>query len=103
MSTLGSVIAARLQELGMTQNELASALCISKQYMSDIIRGNRHPHDWYFLQEIGAVLHLSQEYMLFLAGILPPDIRDREAIPEQVMEAFHAMRKVLQASSEKGT
>lgn len=89
---LGQAIAEKRKQLGKTQRALAKELDISFQYLCDIERGNRHPTDDYLLALIAAMLHMSQDYLYYLAGILPPDIREANADAELVMEQFNAFR-----------
>ena len=96
---LGRLIVERRRELGKTQKVLATELGISAQYMSDIERGMRHPTNAYFLEMLACLLHLSQDYIFYLTGQIPPDIRQADANAEQAIEGFNTFRKLLRERS----
>lgn len=95
--SLGMLIVKRRKELGKTQKVLASDLCISTQYLSDIERGMRHPIDIWFLENLASTLQLSKDYVFYLTGQVPPDIRRMDATPEQIGAAFDMMRALYKA------
>ncbi len=92
---LGKLIAQKRQEEGKTLKALASELNMSPQYLLDIERGNRKPNRDYLLEMIACVLHMSQDYVYYLAGKLPPDIREANASPDEVMTMFKSFRQLL--------
>jgi transcriptional regulator with XRE-family HTH domain len=94
---LGKVIAEKRNKLGWTQRDVAAKLGISFQYLCDIELGKRSPSDDYFLEMIAATLGLSQDYLYFLAGRLPSDIRQSDVGSEAITEGFKAMRTVLRS------
>ena len=94
---LGMLIVDRRKELGMTQRMLAKELFISYQYLSDIERGMRHPIDTWFLENLASTLQLSKDYVFYLTGQVPPDIRRMDATPEQIGAAFDMMRALYKA------
>ena len=94
--SLGKAIAERRAQLGWTLRHVASLLMISPQYLNDIELDRRHPTEDLFLEAIAVVLNLPGDYLYFLAGKLPPDIRRKDATPEQAVAVFTAMRRVLQ-------
>src|SRR5450755_333122 len=100
MSTLGETITETRHTLGMTAKELATALDLSPQYLSDIERGNRHPTDDALLLKTATTLYLSSDYVYYLAGIIPPDIRERQATEQEVITAFNEFRHVIRERQE---
>ncbi len=94
---LGEVIAKKRKQLGWTQRDVAAKLGISFQYLCDIELGKRSPSDDYFLDMIAATLGLSQDYLYFLAGRLPPDIRQSDLGADTITEGFQALRTVLRS------
>jgi transcriptional regulator with XRE-family HTH domain len=92
---LGNLIVERRKELGQTQKSLAADLHISKQYLSDIERGLRHPRDAYFLQLLACLIHVSQDYVFYLTGQIPPDIMQADANVEEAIKGFDTFRQQL--------
>lgn len=92
---LGTLIREKRKEQGLTQRQLAKILVISPQYLNDIEQGNRHPTDDYLIAMFACILHVSQDYLYFLANRLPPDIRDTPINPDEAIQGFNSIRKLL--------
>lgn len=99
--TFGQVIANSRKELGISQRELASKVMkedgnpISPQYLNDIERDRRNPPGDYLLEQFAQQLDLDKDYLYFLAGKLPSELRSGNTTPRQVQEAFKAFRRTL--------
>lgn len=93
---IGKFITEMRQKQDKTLTQLAQQLGISKQYLSDIERGNRHPVDATFLFLLANVLEVNRDYLCYLAGIIPPDIRRLDLSIEQVAAGFAVMRNLQQ-------
>ena len=99
--TVGEIIATGRKRKGMTLKELAEQVKkedgepISITYLNDVEHERRPAPSPYLLRQIADALHLSYEYLLFLARDLPEDLYDATATPEAVEAAFQAFRRTL--------
>jgi transcriptional regulator with XRE-family HTH domain len=99
--TFGQVLSAARRTAGLSQRELAARILkedgapISPQYLNDLERDRRNPPSSHFLKQFAAVLELPEEYLNFVAGQLPEDLRDASYAPDQVQAAFQAFRRAL--------
>ena len=102
--TLGQVILDARKNLLLSQKDLAALIRkedaepISPQYLNDIEHNRRSPSEQ-VLKEIAHHLKLNPDYLYFLAGQLPADLRDGSYKPERVQEAFKAFRRALKKGS----
>jgi transcriptional regulator with XRE-family HTH domain len=106
LMSFGRYISQKRKEAGLSQKELAEQITkedgtpISAQYLNDIEHGRRNPPPEYILDQLTKVLKISEEYLFFLAGTYPKDIRGRQETspppaPEQVEAAFKAFRQAI--------
>jgi transcriptional regulator with XRE-family HTH domain len=99
--TFGQVLTAARRRAGLSQRELAARILkedgepISPQYLNDLERDRRNPPAQHFLKQFAQELDLPEEYLDFVAGQLPEDLRSGSFAPEQVQAAFHAFRRTL--------
>ena len=99
--TFGQVISEARKEQGTSQRELALKVVkedgapISPQYLNDIERDRRNPPGDHLLEQFARELDLDLDYLYFLAGKLPTELRSRASRPKQVKEAFKAFRRTL--------
>ena len=99
--TFGQVLSSARRKAGLSQRELAARIlkedgeAISPQYLNDLERDRRNPPASHFLKQFAAALELPEEYLDFVAGQLPEDLRGGTFAPEQVQAAFHAFRRTL--------
>jgi transcriptional regulator with XRE-family HTH domain len=99
--TFGQVLTAARRKAGLSQRELAARIHkddgepISPQYLNDLERDRRNPPAQHLLKQFAAALHLPEEYLAFVAGQLPEDLRTGSYAPDQVQAAFHAFRRTL--------
>ena len=100
----GQVIASARKELGISQRELAlrvlkeDGTSISPQYLNDIERDRRNPPSDHLLEKFARELKLDKDYLYFLAGKFPSDVRSGPSSPSQVKAAFRAFRRTLRGS-----
>lgn len=105
--TIGEIIATGRKRAGLTQKELAGRIVkddgtpISQPYLNDIEHDRRGASPSpQLLKQFAAVLHLSYDYLLFIARQLPDDLQEESYTPEDIEAAFQAFRRTL---SERGT
>ena len=107
--TFGQVIATARKELGFSQRELALKVIkdngspISAQYLNDIERDRRNPPGEPLLEQFARELSLDEDYLYFLAGKYPADMRAGTSTPKQVKAAFRAFRRTLKSDDEVGS
>ena len=100
----GQVIATARKDLGISQRELALKVVkedgapISPQYLNDIERDRRNPPGDHLLEQFARELRLDKDYLYFLAGKVPSDVRSGTSSPKQVVAAFRAFRRTLRRS-----
>ncbi len=99
-NTFGSYIADARKKLQMSQKELATRILreedgesISPQYLNDIERDRRSPTSDHLIQQFAKVLTIDADYLHYLAGKLPEEIRRKNLSEDAVKEAFLAFRK----------
>ncbi len=101
--SFGQIIAEARKSAGLSQKDLAARIKkedggpISAQYLNDIEHDRRNAPPEFLLKKFASELNLSFEYLLFLAGEYPDDLKKEKAAhkPEEVEAAFRAFRKVL--------
>ena len=98
--TFGRYIADARKKLQMSQKELASQILreeddepISPQYLNDIERDRRNPSSDHLIQQRATVLKIDADYLSYLAGKLPEEIRRKNLSEDAVKAAFLAFRK----------
>ena len=102
--TFGMIIAAARKDLRISQRDLASKILkedgtpISPQYLNDIERDRRNPPGDHLLEQFSRELNLDKDYLYFLAGKYPSDVRTRTSSPKQIKEAFKAFRRTLRGN-----
>ena len=99
-ATFGARIAEARKGLKMSQKELAEKIllqeedkAISPQYLNDIERDRRNPTSDHLIQQFARVLKIDANYLHYLAGKVPDDIRRMNLSAEEVKTAFTAFRK----------
>lgn len=99
-TTFGRYIADARKKLPMSQKELAANILreedeqpISPQYLNDIERDRRSPTSDHLIQQFATVLKIDADYLHYLAGKLPDDLRQKNLSEDAVREAFLAFRR----------
>lgn len=99
--TLGQAISHARKGAGLTLQQLAARVVkedgssISQVYLHDIETGKSNPRSEYLLRQLAQALDLPPEYLYFLAGTLPMDLRVGSHTPERVQAAFQAFKSAL--------
>ncbi len=97
--TFGQVVAAERKKHGMSQKDLAARVLkedgtpISPQYLNDIERDRRNAPSEHLIAAFARELNLDSDYLHYLAGQIPPDVRERNLPQERVKEAMVAFRQ----------
>lgn len=97
--TFGEAIAEKRKELGLSQKQLAEKIqreeggSISPQYLNDIEHDRRSPSSDHIIGEFARVLSLSSNYLYFLAGRVPAELRNRNVTERQVEKFAAAFRR----------
>ena len=95
----GQYIASARKNLELSQKDLAARLIkedgtpISAQYLNDIERDRRNAPSERLIAQLSQELGLDSDYLFYLAGQIPRDVRERDLPQEQVKEAFVAFRQ----------
>jgi transcriptional regulator with XRE-family HTH domain len=99
-TTFGSYIASARKKIPLSQKQLAEQILreedgqpISPQYLNDIERDRRSPTSDHLIQQFAKVLKIDADYLSYLAGKLPEEIRAKNLSEEAVKAAFTAFRK----------
>jgi ribosome-binding protein aMBF1 (putative translation factor) len=98
-TTQGSYIADARKKAMMSQKELAAKIRhedddspISPQYLNDIERDRRTVTSDHLIKQFAQVLQIEADYLHYLAGRLPDEIRRRNLSEKDVTQAFRAFR-----------
>jgi transcriptional regulator with XRE-family HTH domain len=109
--SFGQTISRARRQAGLSQKDLAAMVRkedgtpISPQYLNDLERDRRNPPNEHLLKQFAGVLQIAPEYLFFVAGQYPEDLRhlrDRGYPPERVQAAFRAFRRTLADSAQPG-
>src|SRR5687767_259296 len=102
--SFGSVISDARRRRQISQKELASRVKkedgtpISPQYLNDLERDRRNPPNEHLLSQLASELDLAPEYLYYVAGTFPDDLKSAGAAPpdpKRVAAAFRAFRRAL--------
>jgi len=103
--TFGQVIAEARERIGLSQKELAARITkddgrpISPQYMNDIEHDRRGAPSDYLIRQFARVLSIKTEYLYYLAGELPADLKGQKVDEATVVAAYEAFRRKLRGVS----
>lgn len=97
--TFGRAISTARKKLGWSQKELAGKVRredgepISPQYLNDIEHDRRSPSSDHMVQQFADALSISADWLYYLAGKFPADVRQRKLTPQDVSKAMVAFRR----------
>ncbi len=98
--TFGYLISDGRKKVGLSQKQLAAIIRkengdpISPQYLNDIEHDRRNPPNEFIIKQLAAKLGLDKDFLLFVSGALPEDIRRIGlAKPETIDRAYSLFRK----------
>ena len=96
--TFGRAISQARKALGWSQKKLAQKILredeesISPQYLNDIEHDRRRPSSDRMVQQFADVLGMETDWLYYLAGKFPADLRERKLTQQQVAKAMVAFR-----------
>ncbi len=99
VQTFGKYIGEVRKQLGMSQKQLAERIereeggSISPQYLNDIEHDRRSPSSDHMIQQFARVLNVSADYLYYLAGRIPADIRQANMPPNEVERMASVFRR----------
>lgn len=105
-TTFGRVISETRKTRGLSQKELAGSImkddgtAISAQYLNDIEHDRRNPPSEYILEQFAQILKVNEDYLYFLAGQFPSNLRDDSYERNRVEAAFKAFRRALKGGNK---
>ncbi len=98
VDTFGRAISQARKARGWSQKELAQKLlredekAISPQYLNDIEHDRRSPSSDWMVQQFADVLGIEADWLYYLAGKFPADLRERKLSQQEVAKAMVAFR-----------
>ena len=99
IQTFGKYISEVRKRDGMLQKQLAELIereeggSISPQYLNDIEHDRRSPSSDHMIQQFAQVLKVSANYLYYLAGRMPAEVRQANMPPNKVDEWVSAFRR----------
>lgn len=99
--TFGKYISDARKDSNLSQKELASLIkredgeSISPQYLNDIERDRRTPSSDHLIEEFAKALDLEADYLHYLNGKMPPDVRDAKLSEENIARVMTSFRKKI--------
>jgi transcriptional regulator with XRE-family HTH domain len=106
-TSFGRAIGAARKGKSWSLRELASRIlhedgsAISQQYLNDIEHDRRSPSSDHLVQQFAGQLGLERDWLYFLAGRLPDDIRKKSVGENQIVEGMAAFRKTLRNKTSR--
>lgn len=101
INTFGQTISEARKKLKLSQRELAEKIMrededgsISPQYLNDIERDRRVPSS-FLINQFAQVLKIDKDYLHFLAGRVPEDLRRLAVGDQKFANSIMAFRKSL--------
>lgn len=85
----------------MTQKELANKVlrpdgkAISAQYLNDIEHDRRSPAGDHLIEQLAVALEADPAFLAFIAGTLPPEIRNLPLDEETLRRALKAFQQAV--------
>jgi len=100
-TTFGSAISDARKAKGWALKDLAARVLredeepISPQYLNDIEHDRRSPSSDHMVQQLADALGIDRNYLYYLAGRWPKELRDKNLSQKQVSEVMVAFRRKL--------
>lgn len=99
--TFGGAISDARKAKGWALKDLAAKVLredeepISPQYLNDIEHDRRSPSSDRMVQQFADALGIDRDWLYYLAGRFPDDVRDKNLSAKQVTELMVAFRRKL--------
>jgi transcriptional regulator with XRE-family HTH domain len=99
--TFGMYVSEVRKKMGLSQKQLAELVereeggAISPQYLNDIEHDRRNPSSDHLIQQFARVLKVGADYLYYLAGRFPADVRQANLQPDVVEKSFAAFRRTV--------
>ena len=99
--TFGRAISQARKALGLSQKQLAKKILredresISPQYLNDIEHDRRSPSSDRMVKQFADVLSMDVDWLYYLAGKSPADLRERKLSQREFAEGMVAFRATL--------
>jgi transcriptional regulator with XRE-family HTH domain len=96
--TFGGAISEARKAKGWSLKDLSSKVlredeeAISPQYLNDIEHNRRSPSSDRMVQQFADALGMDPDWLYYLAGRFPEDVRDKKLSEKQVADAMVAFR-----------
>ena len=96
--TFGRAISSTRKENQWSLKELALRIrredgqTISAQYLNDIEHDRRRPSSDHMLQQFADALDISRDWLYYLAGRFPEDVREQQLSQREVEQRMFAFR-----------
>lgn len=94
--SFGTYIADTRKSKELSQRELAAKLEISPQYLNDIEHNKRSPSSPQLIEQIATALDVSADYLSYLAGRIPEEVKEKKLDPATFEKAMLAFRKATE-------
>ena len=104
--SFGQTISDLRRSKGLNQRQLAAAVrkqdgdTISQQYLNDIENGRRSPPGEHLISQMAKALDADPAFLAYIAGQLPPELRDIVHDQDQLKRAIRAFRAALMKRRE---
>jgi len=96
--TFGRAISKARKEKGLNLKDVASRIrredgqTISPQYLNDIEHDRRSPSSDHMVQQFAEVLEINRDWLYYLAGRFPEDVRRQQLSEKEVAQRMVAFR-----------
>lgn len=94
--SFGTYIAETRKSKTMSQKELATKLDISPQYLNDIEHNKRFPSSPQIIELIAITLEVKSDYLSYLAGRMPEEVKEKKLDPATFEKAMVAFRRATE-------
>ena len=104
--TFGEAITQARKDKKLSQRDVAAGTRkedgnpISAQYLNDIEHDRRNPPNEFITRQLAEMLEIESDYLLFLAGRWPSDLRAMSGDQEDVTSAMKAFRRSLSGQNQ---
>ena len=97
----GDFVKNKREELGLSQEALAKMIKgrhksrISVSYLRDVEDGHRYPPPSHLMEQFAVCLATHRDYLYYLAGRIPSDVRFPLVSEADAVEAYRVLRSMV--------